>query len=213
MAAAAGADLEAFPASSAFLTGQGYTGNLYETRPDSDFARAVASDDPSKLDLCFEHGCRRGRVTIERVPELRGPLLEFVGTIRHPPRKRWRRDLWLRVLERKCTSRSLYVGRRRARIESLKFLMNATRGEGKGRDSREELAPLSRLAAHTFEFSLPTSTSLVVRRRPFHAETRHCAQLDGWQSALTCRVPPRGVVGGSFSTHSRQNAQRSSRAF
>lgn len=37
-AAAVGARLEAFPPASAFLSGAGYTGNLYETNPNSDFA-------------------------------------------------------------------------------------------------------------------------------------------------------------------------------
>mmetsp|Transcript_10546 Transcript_10546/g.33709 ORF Transcript_10546/g.33709 Transcript_10546/m.33709 type:complete len:223 (-) Transcript_10546:139-807(-) len=37
-AAAVGAPLEPFPAASAFMSGGGYTGNLYETNPNSDFA-------------------------------------------------------------------------------------------------------------------------------------------------------------------------------
>eukprot|EP00635_Sarcinochrysidales_sp_CCMP3193_P014441 CAMPEP_0118907884 /NCGR_PEP_ID=MMETSP1166-20130328/11135_1 /TAXON_ID=1104430 /ORGANISM="Chrysoreinhardia sp, Strain CCMP3193" /LENGTH=337 /DNA_ID=CAMNT_0006847261 /DNA_START=27 /DNA_END=1040 /DNA_ORIENTATION=+ len=46
-AAAVGAPLEAFPHQSAFMTGGGYTGNLYETNPTSQFAKdrvAVLND-------------------------------------------------------------------------------------------------------------------------------------------------------------------------
>lgn len=57
VAAAVGAPLEPFPPASAFLSGGGYTGNLYETNPNSEFAlervatlRTLMSAFASKVD-------------------------------------------------------------------------------------------------------------------------------------------------------------------